>query len=235
MRRFVTALSASIVVLLVTGVMATPPASAQQSVNLYVGGFVPRGLDGRSSDDVLNNNLDFLIFDIKDFTGPTVGGEWLVGLGDNIEAGLGVGFYTRTSPAIYRAFTNNDGSEIEQDIKLRTIPFTATVRFLPLGRHAAFQPYVGAGVGVTRFRYSESGQFVDLSDRSIFRDTFVGSGTATGPVILGGVRIPVGGFDIGGEIRYQAAKGDLPASESFAGSKIDLGGMNYLFTVNIRF
>jgi outer membrane protein W len=235
MRRLVTSLSAFALVLLVTGVIGTPSASAQQSINLFVGGFVPRSLDARTNDDVLFNNLNFLIFDIHDFTGPTVGGEWLVGLGNNIEAGLGVGFYTRTSPAIYRGYTNKDRSEIEQDLKLRTIPFTATVRFLPLGRHAAVQPYIGAGVGVTRFRYSESGQFVDFSDKSIFRDNFIGSGTATGPVVLGGVRIPVGSFDVGGEIRYQLATGELPASESFTGSKIDLGGMNYLFTVNIRF
>jgi hypothetical protein len=235
MRRLVTSLSAFTVALLVTGVIATPAASAQQSINLFVGGFVPRGIDGRPDDDVLVNNRDFLIFDIKDFNGPTFGGEWLVGLGNNIEAGLGVGFYTRTAPAIYLNQTFQNGDEIEQDLKLRTIPFTATIRFLPLGRHAAIQPYIGGGVAVTRYRYSESGQFVDFSDKSIFTDTFVGSGTATGGVVLGGVRVPVGAFDVGGEIRYQASKGDLPASESFAGSKIDLGGMNYLFTVNIRF
>lgn len=235
MRRLASSLNAFTIVLIVTGFIAAPSASAQQSINLFVGGFVPRSVDARPNDDVLVNNLNYLIFDIKDFKGPTVGGEWLIGLGDNIEAGLGAGFYTRTSPAVYRKYQNSDRSEIETDLKLRTIPFTATVRFLPLGRHAAIQPYIGAGVGVTRFRYSESGQFVDFSDKSIFRDTFIGSGTATGPVVLGGVRIPVGSFDVGGEIRYQSAKGDLPSSESFAGSKIDLGGLNYLFTINFRF
>ena len=82
------------------------------------------------------------------------------------------------------------------------------------------------------WRYSESGQFL-ATDESIFHGTFVGSGTATGPVILGGVRVPIGSWGVGGEIRYQSAKGDLPPDQDFSGSKIDLGGFNYPFTFNV--
>ena len=56
-----------------------------------------------------------------------------------------------------------------------------------------------------------------------------------GPVVLGGLRVMGGRFGAGGEIRYQSAHGELPAAEDFAGSRIDLGGFNYLFTVNVRF
>ncbi len=235
MRRLVTSLSAITVFALVSGFLGTPSASAQeQSVNLFIGGFVPRSVDARPDDDVLVNDQNFLAFNVKDFKGATYGGEWLVGIGNNLEAGLGIGYYSRTVPSVYLNQVNENGSEIQQDLKLRIVPFTATVRFLPLGRHAAIQPYIGAGVGVLRFRYSETGQFVD-SDNTIFNGNFVGSGTATGPVILGGVRFPLDRFDVGGEIRYQSAKGDLPADQTFAGPRIDLGGFNYLFTFNIRF
>jgi hypothetical protein len=54
-------------------------------------------------------------------------------------------------------------------------------------------------------------------------------------VILGGVRVPVGKWGVGGEIRYQAAVGNLPADQSFAGSKIDLGGITYAATFKVRF
>jgi outer membrane protein W len=234
MRRLVTSLSAFAVAAFVTGFIATPAASAQQSVNLFIGGFVPRSVDARPDDDVLVNDQNFLAFRINDFKGATLGGEWLVGLGDYVEGGLGLGYYSKTVPSVYLFQVNANGSEISQDLKLRVVPFTATVRFLPLGRHAPIQPYVGAGVGVMRYRYSETGQFVD-SDDSIFNGNFVGSGTATGPVVLGGVRVSVGQFDPGFEVRYQSAKGDLPADQTFAGPRIDLGGFNYLFTFNIRF
>jgi outer membrane protein W len=220
---------------LVIGFIGPPAASAQQqSVNLFLGGFIPRSVDARPADDVLVNDQNFLDFRIRDFDGVTFGGEYLVGLGDFLEAGLGIGYYQKTTTSVYLFQVNANGSEIPQDLKLRIVPFTATVRFLPLGRHAPIQPYVGAGVGVMRYRYSETGQFVD-SDNSIFTGNFVGSGTATGPVVLGGVRLSVGQFDPGFEVRYQSAKGDLPADQTFAGPRIDLGGFNYLFTFNIRF
>ena len=233
MRRWL--LSFSVVV--VTGFAAAPMASAQQSLNLYVGGFTPRAEDARNGDDVLVRNRDFLAFNTNDFNGGTLGGDWLIALGDKFDAGLGLGLYQRTVPTVYAAFLNSNGSEIEADLKLRVVPFTATVRLLPLGHHAAIQPYIGGGVGVFAWRYSETGQFVDFSTpaRTIFRGNFVGSGNQAGPVVLGGVRVPIGPTAVGGEIRYQSAEDTLPADQSFAGSKIDLGGLSYLFTFNIRF
>jgi outer membrane protein W len=231
MRRLMTA---AFVTLVVLGFVGTPVASAQQQVSFSVGGFSPRSEDARASGDVLVNNLNYLAFRIGDFSGPLFGAEYLAGLGDNFDAGIGVGFYQRTVPTVYNDFVNANGTEIEQDLKLRVIPFTATVRWLPMGHHNGVEPYIGAGVGVFNYRYSESGQFL-ATDNSIFRGTFIGSGTATGPVILGGIRVPVGSWGVGGELRYQSATGTLPADQDFSGSKIDLGGFTYTFTINVRF
>ena len=216
-------------------VMTPSIASAQQSLNFSIGGFVPRGEDGRANDDVLVNNRDFLAFDLKDFNGATFGAEWLTGLGKYFEAGLGMGFYSETVPAIYPGFVNDDGTEIEQDIKLRVAPFTATIRFLPLGhRKGGIEPYIGGGVGVLAWRYSETGEFL-ATDSSIFRGNFVTNGSASGPLILGGIRIPVGNWGVGFEARHQSAEGKIPAEDDFAGTKIDLGGFTYNFTVSVRF
>ncbi len=235
MRRMIWAgVHACAVLAVMAVVMAPVKASAQQSLNFSIGGFVPRAEDARTRDDVLVNNLDFLAFNIEDFKGATVGAEWLASMGDKFEAGLGVGFYQRSTPAVYLGFTNSNGTEIEQDIKLRVVPFTATVRFLPMGHSGGIEPYIGGGVGVLSWRYSESGQFL-ATDRTIFRDTFVGKGSATGPVILGGVRFPLGAWGAGFELRHQSAEGKLPAEEDFAGNKIDLGGFTYNFTVHVRF
>ena len=221
-------------VALVLGVAGSPMAAAQQSLNLSVGGFVPRGDTGRADSDVLVGNESFLAFNIKDFNTVSVGGEYLVGLGDFLEGGFGIGYQNRTVPSVYLDFVNSNGSEIEQDLKLRVIPMTATIRFLPLGHHDAVTPYIGAGAGVFAWRYSETGEFL-ATDSSIFPATFVGSGTTTGPVILGGLRAPVSNWDLGFEIRYQAAKGDLPADQGFSGRQIDLGGFTYAFTANVKF
>jgi hypothetical protein len=232
MRRTLTVLAFALI-------SAATPAAAQQSINFHFGAFTPAREDARSrsdgrSDDVLVNNLNVFAFDINDFDSVTFGGEWLAALGTHAEAGLGLGFYSDSVDSVYRDLVNANFSEIEQQFKLRIVPFTATFRFLPLGRKAAVQPYIGGGVGVFRWRYTETGEFVDF-DSTIFRDTYIGEGTSVGPVILGGVRFPLGRWDIGGEIRYQDAEGDLPADQGFSGSKIDLKGFNYLVTFNIRF
>ena len=105
------------VVALVVGVVGTPEASAQQqSVNLFLGGFIPTSMDARGTDDVLFNDADFLVFRMKDFNGPTIGGEWLIGMTDWFDAGLGVSFYQRTAPAVDADFVNLNGSEVEQDL-----------------------------------------------------------------------------------------------------------------------
>jgi len=232
MRRVITCLG---VVALINGFVAASPALAQQqTVNFYVGGFSPRGFDSRGTDDVLFQNANFLTFNIDDFHAATVGGEWLVGITDLFDAGFSVGFYQNSTPAVYTNLVNSDGSEIDQELKLRIVPITATVRLLPLGHRAPVKPYVGGGVAIQSWRYSETGEFVD-ADSNIFRDSFVGSGTEVGPVVLGGVTFPIGPVAVGGELRYMWGKGTLPASENFSGPKIDLGGLNYLFTVGFHF
>jgi outer membrane protein W len=227
------------------GLAVASAASAQQSFNFSIGGFLPRGnqlsdgtVTGRTEADVLASNSTFLDFNFHDFRGATVGGEWLVALGDKFDVGLGIGYYSKSTPTVYFDFTNADGSEIEHDLNLRIVPFTATVRFLPLGHHDSFVPYIGAGVGVYSWHYSETGQFL-ATDNTVFRDTFTGSGSAAGPVILGGIRLPLGSVEPGFEVKWQSAHANLPSdifTDPFGGpQRIDLGGVNYLFTLNFRF
>jgi hypothetical protein len=217
-------------------VAAPMTASAQQSLNLSIGGFSPRAEDARGRQDVLVGNRGFLDVNVSDLNGATFGGEYLIGIGDKFDAGVGIGFYQRSTPAFdrFNEFAGT-GDPIVADLKLRVVPMSATFRFLPLGHNGGVQPYIGAGAGVFAWRYSESGDFVASDNRTIIHGNFVGSGTATGPVVLGGVRVPIGSVGVGGEIRWQSAQGNLPSDQSFAGTKIDLGGWTYSFTLNFRF
>ena len=211
-----------------------PAAHAQQAISVSFGGFVPTSEDGRVDDDVLLANRELLTFDMKDFNTGSVGVEWLVPLGEYFEVGAGVGYSSRTVSTVYADYVNRNGSEIAQDLKLRIAPITGTVRVLPFGRSRPVQPYLGAGIGGFAYRYSEVGDFVDFTDRSVFYDRFIAKGTAVGPVVLGGLRFALGdNWALGGEARYQKAEADL--SDEFLGSKLDLGGMHYLMTLNIRF
>ncbi len=209
------------------------PALAQQTFNVSLGYFTPRGQDARVTGDVLNANRNFLEFDVKDFNGASIGGEWLFPVGRYIEAGAGVSFTRKTVPTVYSRLLNANGSEIEQELRLRMIPAALTFRVLPLGQDRGFQPYIGGGLGLISWRYSESGQFVDTRDSSIFNNSYSASGTKTGPVAMGGIRFAGDSIATGFEVRYQAAEADL--APPFAGPKLDLGGWSYLFTLGARF
>ncbi len=214
-------------------VVDAQPALAQQTFNVDLGYFMPNGQDARVTGDVLNADLDFLDFAIKDFNGATIGGEWLFPVGNYIEAGAGLSLTRRTVPTVYASLVNANGSEIQQELKLRTLPIAVTFRLLPLGQHNAFQPYIGGGLGIINWRYSESGQWVDPTDSSIFNASYAQTGTTTGPLALGGIRFAGSSAAAGFEIRYQKAQGDL--TSDFAGPKIDLGGWTYMFTLGARF
>lgn len=236
MRRVVTVIGLAV---LLTA-MTPQTSAAQQSVTLYLGGFVPRGLDSRAEGDALLNNLfrgDYsLIFDFDSFKSVTFGGDWLVAVTPHLEAGVGLGYYRDTVPSQYAFQFYEDGFPVFQKLRLRITTLTPSLRLLPFGRESAVQPYVGAGLGIFFWRYSEVGEFVGTDELGdfIFQDRFTDTGTSIGPVAIGGLRFPLGAWDFGGEMRYQWAEGDLPADQ-FLDPVIDLSGASFLVTFNIRF
>jgi hypothetical protein len=224
--------------------LASPrPASAQvvQSVQIGIGAFFPRGFDTRVTGDTLVADLtdqNPLLFVISDFRAAQVNGEWNVSFGPHVEIGAGLGYYQSTVHSVYRDLVNSDGSEIRQDLRLRIAPITGVVRFLPFGDQAHVQPYVGVGIGAFNFRYSETGQFVDPSDYSVYTDSYTATGTPIGPIVLGGVRIPIKGdiYGFSTEYRYQWVSGDTGGiAKGFLGDKIDLSGGTLNFAFLIRF
>ena len=198
--------------------MFSQPVWAQeQSLSFNVGLFSMRGEDGRIFDDVLNENLEVFDFNLQDFNGVSISGEWSIDIGEYLEAGVGLGYYSRSVPSVYAEFVNFDGSEVAQDFRLRISPLTLVMRFFPLTNHADIQPYLGVGVGLFNWRYSESGEFIDfLADAEIFREQYVADGRDLGGLILGGVRSRLtSDLTVGLEVRYQKASGRVGIEQGF--------------------
>jgi opacity protein-like surface antigen len=141
-------------------------------------------------------------------------------------------------PNNYFYATDGDkGYEIPQELSLKMVPISLTAKVFPFGRGNGVEPYVGGGVAFVNWKYSEVGEFVDFNnDYEVFRDRFVDDGWATLPVVLAGVRFPVGDvFRFGGEFRWQTGTADLDQSQGFSGDVIDLGGYTYIATFGFRF
>src|SRR5436190_10474761 len=153
-------------VTLAVGLLAAAPAAWAQdsSVAINLGYFALRGQESRAAGDVLNANrcidttfsCEPLLFDIKDFNGFTISGDYILGLGDYFEATGGLGYYQNTVHSVYEFLTNADGPEIQQDLKLREVPITATVRFIPTTRLAAAQPYIAVGAASLNCQATEA-------------------------------------------------------------------------------
>src|SRR6476660_9617565 len=176
--------------------VSSSSSDSKQTVNFTIGYFALKGLESRVNDDVLLNELQSaqpLLFEIKDFNSVPVGGEYLFAVTPRIEAGIGLAYSQKTVHSVYARLTHADNTEIEQELKLKQVPITFTGRFLILPRGSAVEPYIGAGLVAIRYRYSEIGEFV-ADDRSIFPARYVADGTAVGPIVLAGLRAPVGHF-----------------------------------------
>jgi hypothetical protein len=238
--------------LLAAALLLSSPASAQvvQSVQFGVGGFFPRGFDSRDADDVLVRNLvgqampgdpslsDALFFEVKDFRSAKVFGEWNVALGRHIELGAGVGVYGRSVPTFYLDLEDDNGFDINQTLRLRVIPVTGVIRFLPFGTPSDVQPYVGVGISALNFRYSEIGTFVNPNTLDIFDERYVKRGTAMGGLLIGGLRIPINGdiYALTLEGRYQYGVADINDEDTtFVADKIDLGGGHFNVGFLVRF
>jgi hypothetical protein len=250
LRRFSRALLALLALL-----CCAAPASAQIVQSLHLGGgfLFPRGYDGRVNGDVLVADLNELDFRgcefgtiqscIHQFNSGNVFGEWLVSLSPHIEVGAGVSFASRGVDSYYRDYSSPDGSDITQRLQLRTAPISAVVRFLA-GRPGSFQPYLGGGLAVLPYWYTETGDFIDFTQLDAtgafvtYPAHYTASGVSVGPLVLAGFRAPIKGdiWAFTTEWRFQHVSGDTGGLQNgFLGNRIDLGGNTLNFGLLVRF
>ena len=232
--------NALIAALLAVGLCAAP-AAAQQTLSLNVGWFALQGAADRVPGDTIVANLFAtspyeLSYRVSDFDNTTFGGDWLFPLGEFFEGGIGVNYYAKTVPSFYAELQDETtGADIRQNISLRAVPVTASIRFIPTGRRFPVQPYIGVGVSVVPWRYSEIGDFVDTAN-NVYTANYHDRGVTVGPMVMAGIRLPVARvFALGGEVRYLKAGAPLDPTVGFLGDRIDLGGLSYLATFSIKF
>ena len=212
------------------------PALAQQTLNLSWGYSMMR--TGRVATDILLIEHHDLAFEFRDFNVPALGVEWLVPIGNRYEAGVGASLSRDTVPTVHVGVFNSDGSPIPRELRLSQMPLALTARVLPLGQSYSVQPYIGGGVAVISWRFSESGDFAAANRREIFRnEEYSAAGYALGPVMLAGMRTVMGdSLAIGLEGRYHRARGGFgPVFARTVDPDIDFGGWTMMVTAGMRF
>jgi opacity protein-like surface antigen len=215
----------------ILGMAVSAERAAAGGLDLRAGAFFPR-----AESNLFDDDTELYTIDKNDWVGFSGGAEYNLNLSDNVELGLSVDGYSRTKDTVYRDFTRPSGREIEQTLKLTTVPVGATLKYVFNARRGAFTPYVGVGADIVYYEYEEFGDFIDFNsnDLDVVGDDFFDSGAAPGFHAVAGLRFPLGDdFSLTAEGRYLWAKKDM--GEDFRQNEIDLSGPSATIGLNIRF
>ena len=175
-------------------------ASAQQQVNVFVGGFRPLGADApRPLGRRAVRTISISCRSTSAISAASRSAPSSSPVSATTSTPASASATTSEPCTVYTDFVNANGTEIEQDLRLRIVPFTATVRFLPLG-HTRRR--------AVRRRRRRHLQLALQRERAIPRHrrldlprTPSTAAAPRGPVVLGGVRVPIGSWGVGGEVR----------------------------------
>lgn len=232
------------ITLLLLGLALSLPAARASAGDLQVrlGAFFPRADTGADNDlfrdvnELFTRDATLEGVDSADWIGISGGAEYSFRLADApIELGFHIDGYGRSLETSYRDFTDADGREVFQTLKVSAVPTGVTVR-LVRGLRGSFQPYVGGGVDAVWYRYEEYGDFIDFFEAGlpVYSDAFLSEGWGFGAHVVAGLRIPIS-YDLAltAEARYLWAAKEMGGD--FRRNRIDLTGVSATVGVMVRF
>ena len=221
--------------LLLSFVSVRQALPADGALVFKLGSFFPGG-----QSEQWNLNVETFDFQVADFNYVMGGVELDLALTSYIDVALGLDGYSRRVDSNYRDFVREDGSEIQQSFKLKVLPITGGLQFLPLRRFRRLIPHVGAGAGLYYFDYQEGGEFINGTSFEIVPGTFGDSGVVPGLYVSAGAEFmfsegidPGEGWFVFGQFRRHWASTELAGD--FDHQRLDLGGTELAFGVSLRF
>lgn len=244
--------------LLVATVLATvavPSSSlAAQSPDGYLLGqprvsFVLKGIFDRpeARGDVYDFTTSLLTLDRSDFQSFGGGFQVNVRVVDALDLSFEGGGTGSSAHSEFIDFVEViDGVEtpIRQRTTLSRQTWAASARFFPLSRGRrignfawvprSFTPYLGGGVGHTRYRLVQEGDFVDEDDLSIFTDYFQTEENGATTHAFIGADVGLGArFFVNTEGRW--TWGDAPVTGDFVGfDDLDLSAFQFSLGIGVR-
>ena len=140
----------------------------------------------RAGSDIFTFFSEQLTLDKGDFRAPGLAADLAIALSPRVDVVGGVEVARTRARSEYRGFVDNNRLPIEQTTSLSTFNLTGSIRYALVPRgHAVGRlawvprrvvPYVGAGAGAAWYKLTQSGDFVDFVDLSVFPDFFQSTG-----------------------------------------------------------
>ena len=191
-----------------------------------------------ANSQVFDQSVDLLTLKRGDFSGITLGAEAALSIGSRFDVSADLSFSHKTKGSEYRNLIDNNNLAIEQNTTFDRIPLTLNARFYliepgrSIGKLAWIPskvvPWIGGGAGYMRYRFHQTGDFVDYQNNNVFTatdDEFDSSGWTGMAHAMAGADISLSPHvALRLDSRYVWAK--APLSSNFTGfDKIDLSGV----------
>ena len=155
----------------------------------------------RESGQLFDFIRDQLTIDRSAFMTPAISADAGFMLTDRLSLLAGVEASRATTDSEYRHFIGSDGLPIAQSSTLRHVGIHASLKvaLLRSGRRLSrlawiprtVTPFVGGGADFVQYRFTQTGEFVDFIDSSIFPHTFSSTGWGRGGHLFGGADIRI--------------------------------------------
>lgn len=198
----------------------------------------------RAGGAVLNHARDQLTLGGRDFDASSLGIEFAIRGSERFDFALDFRFSRSDVRSEMRDWVDPDNLPIEQTTTFTRIPVTLSTRFYLWDRGRAISqfawipakwaPFVGAGAGLTWYRFEQTGDFVDITTLDILNLTIESNGGATTAHAFAGVDISISPrFLWTLEGRY--AIGQARTGDSFDYDNLDLGGFRATIGFTVRF
>jgi hypothetical protein len=199
----------------------------------------------RAGSDLFDFVTRELTLERDDFDAPGFGFDVAVSLTPRMDVVGTVELNQSETTSEYRDYVDNNLLPIEQTTTLKVVQLGGSLRYAlrPRGHDVSrfawvpsrFVPFVGAGGGLIYHRFTQTGDFVDFVDLSVFTDYFRSSGWSPSAHAFGGVDVQLyRGLYGTVEGRYLWAAGTL--SRDFVDfDPIDLAGFRVSGGINLLF
>jgi opacity protein-like surface antigen len=228
------------------------PARAQMAGNgfLFHRPYVRLGIRGgysfaRAGSDLFDFTTEQLTLNKKDFSGLSVGGSVAFAVAERLDLMFDAGYSRAQKGSEFRDLVDNNRLPIEQRTTFERVPFTVNLKYYltapgqSIGTAvwipAKITPWIGAGGGLMKYRFTQDGDFVDFNNNDVFSSTFETVDYASVFQGMAGVDYSLTTqLALTTEARLLYGKGQL--DEDFGGfSKLDLSGVSASVGLSFRF
>ena len=189
-----------------------------------------------ANSDVFTFVTDQLTLDRSDFRSPTFGVSLAIRTSPRNDVVIDAGYSNVVHSSEFRDWVDQNDRPIEQTTALHRIPITLGLRHYITSRGRAIGQfawiparralYVAAGAGLMRYKFRQTGDFIDFATLNVFSDEYVSEAWTPVAHAAAGLDIALGKFTkLNTEARYTWAHATMSAD--FVGfDRIDLSGVS---------